>query len=147
MSTVQDGLFQYGGMPTGSALGLFTPVGGGQVFFIDPVNGSDGNSGFSLDQSLETIGAAISIASSNSQFLIMPGTCVETVTIPRTLSKLAFIGMGGSGACAIQPSVNHAGAVINHADDVTFMNLDFASEDDTSSVTFSSTGSRLRVIS
>jgi hypothetical protein len=56
MTTVADGLFQYGGMPVGpgSVLGLQT----GRWFFVDPTSGTDGNSGRSPDRALKTLYAA-----------------------------------------------------------------------------------------
>ena len=48
MTTVADGLFQYGGMPVGS---LYN----GKWFFVDPANGADGNSGRSPDRALATL--------------------------------------------------------------------------------------------
>ena len=57
MTTFDDGLYQYGGMPVGG--GMLPLMGGsGKVFFVDPANGSDGNSGLSPEQALDTVGAA-----------------------------------------------------------------------------------------
>lgn len=43
MTTVADGLFQYGGMPVGP--GSILSMQTGNWFFVDPVNGKDGNPG------------------------------------------------------------------------------------------------------
>lgn len=55
MTTFADGLFQYGGMPVGS--GSVPPFLGknSKTFFVDPVNGSDGNSGQNPQQALATL--------------------------------------------------------------------------------------------
>ncbi len=49
MTTFADGVFQFGGMP--SAASLYN----GKWFFVDPANGSDGNSGSSPKQALATL--------------------------------------------------------------------------------------------
>lgn len=56
MTTFADGLYQYGGVPVGpgSILSLFT----GNWYFVDPVNGSDGNSGQSPARAMATLYAA-----------------------------------------------------------------------------------------
>jgi len=57
MTTYADGVFQYGGMPVGG--GMLPLMGGdAKVFFVDPANGSDGNTGLSPEQALDTVGAA-----------------------------------------------------------------------------------------
>lgn len=58
MSTFPDGLFQYGGMPVG--LGSFFPAirKDAKIYFVDPANGNDNNSGLSPDQALDTVEAA-----------------------------------------------------------------------------------------
>ena len=57
MTTYGDGLFQYGGMPVGG--GMLPLMGGdAKVFFVDPANGNDGNTGLSPEQALDTVGAA-----------------------------------------------------------------------------------------
>ena len=54
MTTVADGLYQFGGMPVGSAS---PPLFGKQskTFFVDPVNGADGNPGTSPAQAFATL--------------------------------------------------------------------------------------------
>jgi len=53
MTTVADGLFQYGGVPVGpgSIISLFT----GNWYFVDPANGQDGNKGTSPSQAFATL--------------------------------------------------------------------------------------------
>lgn len=58
MTTVADGLFQYGGMPVGPG-GMPVFLGrNSKAFFVDPVNGSDGNSGRSPQQALASLYSA-----------------------------------------------------------------------------------------
>ena len=55
MTTVADGLFQYGGMPVGM------PPYTGNWYWVDPVHGSDGNSGRSpaqLDERSNWVGGS-----------------------------------------------------------------------------------------
>lgn len=53
MTTFADGLYQYGGMPVGpgSVLGFQT----GDWYFVDPVNGSDGNPGNAPNRAFQTL--------------------------------------------------------------------------------------------
>lgn len=54
MTTVADGLYQFGGMPVGAAS---PPLFGKQskTFFVDPVNGADGNPGTSPELAFATL--------------------------------------------------------------------------------------------
>ena len=51
MTTFADGLYQYGGMPVGPA-GVPVPFTG-DWWFVDPVNGADGNPGNSPQRAFE----------------------------------------------------------------------------------------------
>ena len=53
MTTVADGLYQYGGMPVGSS-GVPAPFTG-KWWFVDPVNGADGNPGDSPKRAFATL--------------------------------------------------------------------------------------------
>lgn len=59
MTTVSDGLYQYGGVPVG---GMFTP---GRAIFVRPGTGSDGNSGKSPNKAVQTLSKALSLATAN----------------------------------------------------------------------------------
>jgi len=59
MTTVSDGLYQYGGVPVG---GMFTP---GKAFFVKPYSGSDANSGKSPNKALKTLAQALSLATAD----------------------------------------------------------------------------------
>ena len=54
MSTVADGLYQYGGMPVTGGVPPFVSVNS-KTFFVDPVNGADGNSGRSPDDAFASL--------------------------------------------------------------------------------------------
>ena len=64
MTTVSDGLFQYGGAPVGLPIAIGS-AGVGRVFFVDPTNGADGNDGKSPTRPLATIARAYALANSN----------------------------------------------------------------------------------
>lgn len=65
MTTVADGLFQYGGAAVMSGpLPFFGKQG--KTFFVDPVNGADGNSGQSLQSPLATLYAAHALMTSGN---------------------------------------------------------------------------------
>lgn len=54
MTTVADGLYQYGGMPLFGGVPPFVSSNS-KTFFVDPTNGSDGNSGNSPKTALATL--------------------------------------------------------------------------------------------
>jgi len=57
MSTVPDGLYQYGGLPVG--VGYFPAIPkDAKVFFVDPANGSDYSDGLTPESPLDTVAAA-----------------------------------------------------------------------------------------
>jgi len=58
MSTFPDGLFQYGGAPVG--LGSFFPAlrKDAKIYFVDPANGNDNNSGLKPEEAMDTVAAA-----------------------------------------------------------------------------------------
>jgi hypothetical protein len=59
MTTVSDGLYQYGGVPVG---GMFTP---GRAIFVRPGTGSDGDNGKSPNKAVKTLSKALSLATAN----------------------------------------------------------------------------------
>jgi hypothetical protein len=116
----------------------------GRTFIrADGGNGSD-NPRRGRNRPFLTAQAAVDAASDGDAILLAPGRYTETVTIPRTKSQLVLIGMGGRGAAYIDPSVEDAGGMVVHADDITLCNLGVAAEDSTSGVALTVTGSRFR---
>jgi len=62
MTTFGDQVFQFGGVPVGGgALGMGIMGGSATVFFVDPANGSDNNSGKKQDIAMDTVGAAYAL--------------------------------------------------------------------------------------
>lgn len=56
MTTVADGLYQYGGMPVLSGIPPFVGNNGNsKTFFVDPVNGADGNPGTAPNRAFATL--------------------------------------------------------------------------------------------
>ena len=67
MTTFADGLFQYGGMPVTPGVPVpFT----GTTFWVDPVNGSDGNRGTTPDRAFQTLYAAHSSATAGKNDVV-----------------------------------------------------------------------------
>lgn len=64
MTTVADGLFQYGGMPVGP--GSILSMQTGKWFFVDPVNGADGNPGNAPNRALATLYRAHTLMTSGN---------------------------------------------------------------------------------
>jgi hypothetical protein len=82
MTTVADGLFQYGGVPVGTSGLPFPPTG--KAFFVDPANGSDGNSGRSPSQAFATIykgHAACTTGKNDVVFLVGDGGTTATARL------------------------------------------------------------------
>jgi len=81
MTTVADGLFQYGGMPVGMPLFLGKSS---KAFFVDPVNGSDGNPGTSPKHALASLYRAHTLMTSGNNdvcFLIGNGGSTGSVRL------------------------------------------------------------------
>lgn len=66
MTTVSDGLYQYGGVPVGYPFILQT----GKAFFVRPSTGSDGNKGRSPDNALQTLAKALSLCTANKNDVV-----------------------------------------------------------------------------
>jgi len=85
MTTVADGLFQYGGMPVGpgSVLSFQT----GTTFFVDPVNGADGNNGKSPQRAFATLYAAhAAMTSGNNDVCVLIGNGAASGTARLSLA-------------------------------------------------------------
>ena len=73
MSMVSDGLYQYGGAP----VGLPVTIGGngvGTYYFVDPTNGSDGNTGKTIKKAFASLDKAYDAVTSNNNDVIVLGT-------------------------------------------------------------------------
>lgn len=83
MTTFADGLFQYGGVPV--------PVGfTGKAFFVDPVNGSDGNVGTKVSQAFSTLyraHAACTAGKNDTVYLIGDGGTTGTARLSKALAQ------------------------------------------------------------
>lgn len=83
MSTVSDGLFQYGG--------VMVPVQfTGQSYFVDPANGSDGNNGKKITQAFKTLykAHAMCVAGNNDTvYLIGNGSTTATARMSLALAQ------------------------------------------------------------
>ena|SRR3990167_5422345 len=97
MSTVSDGLYQYGGVPVG---GLFMP---GKVFFVRPGTGSDSNSGKTPAKALKTVSQAHTLMTANSNdvaYLIAESNTASattdyyTATLTWSKDLTHLVGMG-----------------------------------------------------
>lgn len=87
MTTVADGLFQYGGMPV--TPGVPVPFTGKQ-FWVDPVNGSDGNTGKSPQRAFQTLYKAHSMMTSGNNdvcYLIGNGASSGTARLSTALAQ------------------------------------------------------------
>jgi len=103
MTTVSDGLFQYGGSPVATA-GPFPRTSiGGRAWFVDGTNGSDGYTGKTPRRPFATIQAAVDSAVAGDTIYVFPmamvagasdpGSYEENVVIPATTENLTLIGV------------------------------------------------------
>ena len=87
MTTFADGVFQYGGMPVTPGVPVpFT----GKTFFVDPVNGADGNNGKSPERAFATLYAAHDRCTSGNNdvvYLIGNGAASGTARLSTALAQ------------------------------------------------------------
>lgn len=89
MTTVADGLFQYGGMPVLPGMPPFVSRYG-KTFFVDPVNGADGNPGTSPQQAFATLYQLHNKMTSGNNdvgFLIGNGASSGTARLSKALAQ------------------------------------------------------------
>jgi hypothetical protein len=87
MTTFADGVYQYGGMPVSNGL-PFAPTG--NVWFVDPLNGADGNSGKTPKLALATLYQAHNKATANNNdvvYLIGNGAAAATARLSTALAQ------------------------------------------------------------
>lgn len=106
MTTVADGLYQYGGAPVGS-LSHFAGLWKGRVYFVDGVNGSDGNRGTKPTKAFKTIQKAADLCTLNDTIYIrslpLGSYYTESVVVPNTATGINIIGTGnGKGGSVYQ---------------------------------------------
>lgn len=106
MSTVKDGLYQWGGAPVG-AVSHYAGLWAGRVFFVDGRNGSDGNNGMSPGRAFLTIQKALDSSTLDDTVYIRPlalgSYYTESAIAPATSTGLSIIGTGnGKGGSVYQ---------------------------------------------
>jgi hypothetical protein len=149
VTTFPNGLSSFG-VPV---LGGGVPTSNGPYYFVNSAVGSGsapGNNGTSPAKAFSTIQRAVNVAvtSYGAVILVAPGSYNETVTIPRPTANagseaLVIMGLGNRGNVVIAPTAADANALVNHADDVTLMNIGMAANGAGTSLI--NTGARLRM--
>lgn len=98
MTTVADGLFQYGGMPVGMGIPPFVSRYS-KTFFVDPINGADGNDGTSPQRAFQTLYQLHNKMTSGNNdvgFLIgtgvLAGSSVLSLALAQTIDSTATVG-------------------------------------------------------
>lgn len=95
MTTVSDGLYQYGGMPVNTELltnKIFSTAVKGRVWFVDPSYGGNGN-GKSPSQAFATMDQAFdSVASGDIIYFV--GKIVEQLVTPVQVFDVTVVGCG-----------------------------------------------------
>jgi len=105
MSTVGDGLYQYGGVPVGSS---FAGYWGSQVWFVDGDNGNDGQSGKKPTNAFATIAKAVTEMAAGDTIYVRPRVpkadasdqevYEENQIIPYAKHSVSIIGTTNAGS-------------------------------------------------
>jgi len=103
LSTFPDGVFQYGGQPTG---GAYFSSPWATHFFVDYDNGNDGFDGLKPTQAKKTVQSAITAAGRGDVIYVRPRTYtadasdvnryIETMTVPYATADLSIIGVSNT---------------------------------------------------
>lgn len=110
MSTVQDQLFQFGGMPV---LPGGVPLGNlrGNYFFVDGTRGADGNSGRTLKRAFATIQRAFTVNAGrpNACVFVLPKEMAVTSTDPVSYAETVIIDAPSSALIGVSRGVTQGG--------------------------------------
>jgi hypothetical protein len=114
MTTVSDGLKQWGGSPVASAP-RFAGMWSGKVWFVDGTSGSNGNSGRTPSKAFLTLAYAVSRARTNDTIYIKPLAVgvryTENITVPvATHAGLNIIGTGNGFGNSVYQACSVKGA-------------------------------------
>lgn len=99
-----------------SALGgvvppVFGPTYLGNVWFVDPVNGSDGNVGTQPKQAFATLAhALLSVVAGNNDVIMFSGTVHLTATLAWNVNNTHLIGCNPPGQIAQRARISSSGA-------------------------------------
>lgn len=99
-----------GNIPTVGVKELYTT---GNTYFVDSNNGADTNNGLTSDQSLATVGAAITLATANAgDVILVRPNHAETITASVAISKagISILGIGNGNKRPIITSGTGTGA-------------------------------------
>lgn len=123
MTTFGDQVKQYGGMPVGMSGGVYAGMWGTKVYFVDPDNGLDSNTGLSPTRAKATIPAATALAVTGDTIYIRPRTEIPAhhgdtkyidlndAGIDSTKSLVSIIGTGQAAGSNNRHTVLRAAAV------------------------------------
>lgn len=75
--------------------GVGIPFSGGSYWFVDQVNGTDGNSGRAINDAVASIGFILDFVQAGDTVVIAPGSYEENLTI--TTDYITFVGWSPSG--------------------------------------------------
>src|SRR3990167_257534 len=102
-----NGVSSFGVPVIGSSLSLSIPTAVGKVFFVDKVNGSDGNLGTEINAPLKTITQALTNAKDlgGDTIFVYPGTYAEALTVSKDdITIIAAMRGGNSKRVAVAPA-------------------------------------------
>lgn len=120
----------------------------GTNYHVNGATGVDTNTGLSWRSPYLTIAKAITVAGVNDKIRVAPkgsgNGYDETLTIPYASKGLVIEGVGPRGSVFVVPTAVGGKPLINHADDVTLLNLGL--ETNGAGFALENYGSRLRVL-
>jgi hypothetical protein len=98
MSTVRDGLYQWGGAPVGG-MSRFAGLWRGRTFYVDGTSGVLGNNALTPRRATTTLARAVALAGTDDTIYVRPQAVgvryTENVVVPVTThAGLSIIGTG-----------------------------------------------------
>jgi len=139
ISNFPNGISSYGMPIYGNGIPFTIGAAGkGKIFFVDPTNGNDGNTGLEPDKALASLDRANTLVTTNNQDVVVLSAnashAVPTGGLNVTKNRVHFIGSAGSGGhfgqrarVTAAATVTSIGAIVNTGVGNSFTNMKISS--------------------
>lgn len=134
MTTVADGLYQYGGVPVTPGVPVIGGPPVGNVFFVQTTTGVDAGTGKSPSAPYKTLAYAITRATANNGDVIylMPGSTVtvsDATSQPLNVAGITIIGLGsGSNRPLFDFTTANTATIPVSANNIVVQNCQFKAD-------------------